>query len=463
MRIPNFLLATVLLTLPAHSESAQEVEARRKLAVERIVAAAMQDDRAYENLQYLCDRIGHRLAGSKGLEAAVGWSQARMKAEGFVNVRAEKVMVPHWERRSERVEMVQPLNRPLAALALGGSVSTPVGGLEAEVLCVGRPADLATLPEDAVKGKIVLFTGPWKGYGPYSDARVRGASQAARKGAVAMLLKAFAPLSLDTPHTGVLHYDANDPGIPAAGLSAEAAGQIERLLASGTRVRVRLDLQSADHPDAESANVIGEIPGTEKPGEIIVVGGHLDSWDVGQGAQDDGVGCVLSLQAAELLQRIGLRPKRTIRVVFFTNEENGSRGGKAYLEAHKDELSKHVAAIESDIGNGLIQGFSIDVGGLKPAGEARQAEAFNTLQALKPYFEALGAARLDKGGSGVDVGPMVAAGVPGLGARHDLSKYWDIHHTAADTFDKIDKQDLRKNLAILATLLYLLAELPDRP
>ena len=463
MRILSCFLATALLTLPVRSESALEAESRRKLAVERIVAAAMKDDKAYENLQWLCDRIGHRLAGSKGLEAAVAWGQACMKAEGFDRVRAEKVMVPHWERRFERVEMVHPVVKPLAALALGGSISTPAGGLEAEVLCVGRTADLANLPEDAVKGKIVLFTGPWTGYGPYSDARVRGASQAARKGAVAMLLKAFAPLTLDTPHTGVLHYDPNGPSIPAAGLSAEAAGQIERLRAAGTKVRVRLDLQSVTHPDAESANVVGEIPGSDKPGEFIVVGGHLDSWDVGQGAQDDGVGCVLSLQAAELLQRIGLRPRRTIRVVFFTNEENGSRGGKAYLDAHRDELSSHVAAIESDIGNGLIQGFSIDVGGLKAAGETRQAGALKTIQALKPYLEPLGAGKLDKGGSGVDIGPMVAAGVLGLGARHDLSRYWDIHHTAADTFDKIDKQDLRKNLAILAVTLYLLADLPERP
>lgn len=431
--------------------------------MQRIAAEAAADDKAYTNLQWLCDRIGHRLAGSKGLEAAVVWGQERMKAEGFKNVRAEKVLVPHWERLSERAELVGPVRRSLAVLTLGGSVSTPKGGLEAEVLCVGQPADLEKLPEAAAKGRIVLFTGPWKGYGPYSETRVFGASLAAKKGAVAMLLKAYAPVTLDTPHTGVLHYDPKHPGIPAAGLSVEGAGQIERLAASGTKVRVRLDLQSRTLPDAESANVIGEILGSDKPEEIIVVGGHLDSWDVGQGAQDDGVGCVLSMQAAELLQRLGLRPRRTIRVVFFTNEENGNRGGTAYLDAHRDELPRHVAAIESDIGNGLIQGFSIDAGGLKPAGEARQAEAVRNIQALKPYLEPLGAGRLDKGGSGVDVGPMVAAGVLGLGARHDLTKYWDIHHTAADTFDKIDKQDLRKNLAILASLLYLLADMPDRP
>ncbi len=423
----------------------------------------MGDEKAYANLQWLCDRIGQRLAGSKGLQVAVSWGVQRMKAEGFRNVRAEKVMVPHWERRSERAELVAPLRKPLAVLALGGSVATPAAGLEADVLCVGRPADLEKLGEDAVRGRIVLFTGPWKGYGPYSDTRVNGASLAARKGAVAMLLKAFAPLSLDTPHTGVLHYDPKIAQIPAAGLSVEGAGQIERLSAAGAEVRVRLDLQCRTLPDAESANVVGEIPGSEKPEEIIVVGGHLDSWDVGQGAQDDGVGCVLSMQAAELLQRLNLRPRRTLRVVFFTNEENGSRGGKAYLEAHRAELPKHVAAIESDIGNGLIQGFSVDVGGFKLAGEARQAAILAHLEKLKPYLAPLGAGRIDRGGSGVDVGPMVAAGVVGLGARHDLSKYWDIHHTAADTFDKIDKQDLRKNLAILAVTLYLLADLPERP
>jgi Zn-dependent M28 family amino/carboxypeptidase len=358
---------------------------------------------------------------------------------------------------------VAPVRKPLAVLALGGSVATPATGLEAEVLCVGRPVDLEKFDEGAVRGRIILFTGPWKGYGAYSDVRVNGASLAAKKGAAAMLLKAFAPLSLDTPHTGVVHYDPKAAQIPAAGLSVEGAGLIERLSAAGAKVRVRLDIQCRTLPDAESANVVGEIPGSEKPEEIIVVGGHLDSWDVGQGAQDDGVGCVLSLQAAELLQRLDLRPRRTLRVVFFTNEENGSRGGKAYLEAHRAELPKHVAALESDIGNGLIQGYSVDVGGFKSAGEARQAAILAHMEKLKPYLAPLGAGRFDRGGSGVDVGPMVAAGVVGLGARHDLSKYWDIHHTTADTFDKIDKQDLRKNLAILASTLYLLADLPERP
>lgn len=462
MKTRTFFALLLLAALPLRSQADPQEEARKR-NVDRIVAAALADDRAYAELQWLCDRIGHRLAGSKGLEAAVAWGQARMKAQGFRNVRAEKVMVPHWERISERAALVEPVQRELAVLGLGGTVSTPKGGLEAEVLCVGRAAELEKLDEASIKGRIVMLAGPWKSYGPFSEARVRGASAAAKKGAAALLLKAFAPVSLDTPHTGVVHYDPGAPSIPAACLSAEAAGLIERLAASGAKVRVRLDLQNRTHPDAESANVVGEIPGGDKADEIVLVGGHLDSWDVGQGAQDDGVGCVLSMQAAELLQRIGIPRRRTIRVVLFTNEENGSRGGQAYLEAHRGELARHVAAIESDIGNGLIQGYSVDVGGLKPAGEARQAAALQAVQALAPWLAPLGAGKIDRGGSGVDIGPTVAAGVVGLGARHDLSKYWDIHHTAADTFDKIDKQDLRKNLAILAVTLYLLADLPVRP
>ena len=456
-------LPILLLALSLVRASAAEPRVSQEQALARIAAEAMKDEKAYRNLEFLCDRIGNRLAGSKGLRAAVAWSQSLLKAEGFRNVRAEKVMVPHWERLTERAELVEPVQTALSVLGLGGSAATPAGGIEAPVLCVGGLGALEGLPSEAVKGRIVLFTGPWTGYGPYANVRVHGASVAARKGAVAMLLKAFAPATLDTPHTGVLHYDAGAPAIPAAGLSVEGAGWLERLSAAGLTPRLRLVLASRVHPDAESANVIGEIPGSERPEEIVVIGGHLDSWDVGQGAQDDGVGCVLSLHAAELLQRIGLRPRRTLRVVLFTNEENGSRGGQAYLDAHRAELPSHIAAIESDIGNGLIQGFSLDVGGLKPAGEARQAAALKHLQALAPKLAHLGAARFDRGGSGVDIGPMVAAGVPGLGARHDLTKYWDIHHTAADTFDKIDKQDLRKNLAILASLLYLLGEAPDRP
>lgn len=453
-------LALLFLFAPL---GAQEAVRPKQAAVDRLVAAAMNDDQAYSNLEWLCDRIGNRLAGSKGLEKAVAWSLERMKAEGFQNVRAEKVLVPHWERISERVELVGPLRRTLNALALGDSPSTPLGGIEGEVLVVASIAELEKLSDDKVKGRIVLFEAPWKGYGEYSSVRYFGATAAAKKGAAAMLLGAFAPRTLDTPHTGVMLNDPKTPPVPAAGLSLEAATQMRRLLTAGAPVRVRVDLQTRSFPDAESANVIGEIPGTGTPEEIVLVGGHLDSWDVGQGAQDDGVGCMLSMEAAHLIQQLGLKPRRTLRVVLFTNEENGSRGGKAYLEAHRGELDRHVAAIESDIGNGLIRGFSLDVRGLKDKGEARQAQAMARLRSIKPYLEPLGAGKFENGGSGVDIGPTVAAGVSGLGAEHDTSRYWDIHHTEADTFDKVDKQDLRKNLAILATALYLLADLPERP
>ena len=457
-----FHRALTLLVLLAPL-AAQSPANPKQEAVDRIVEAATKDDQAYANLEWLCDRIGNRLAGSRGLEKAVAWSLERMKAEGFQNVRAEKVTVPHWERISERAELVEPLRRSLNVLALGDSPSTPAGGVEGDVVAVASIAELEKLPDERVKGRIVLFESPWKGYGEYSGVRYFGPTAAAKKGAAAMLLGAFAPRTLDTPHTGVMLNDPKTPPVPAAGLSLEAASQMRRLLTAGAKVRVHLDIQARQLPDAESANVIGEFPGTGKPDEIVVVGGHLDSWDVGQGAQDDGVGCVLSMEAARLIQRLGLKPRRTIRVVLFTNEENGSRGGKAYLETHRDELDRHVAAIESDIGNGLIRGFGIDVRGLKDLGEARQALAMARMKSIQPYLEPLGAGKFENGGSGVDIGPTVAAGVPGLGAEHDTSRYWDIHHTQADTFDKVDKQDLRKNLAILAAALYLIADLPERP
>ncbi|MBI4912424.1 MAG: M20/M25/M40 family metallo-hydrolase [Acidobacteria bacterium] len=449
----------VLLLLAPAFGAAPGWDPRPGLA--RIQAEATANERAYANLQWLCDRIGHRLAGSKGLEAAVAWSRDEMRREGFQNVRTEKVMVPRWERGPEKAEMLVPVRKPLRVLALGGSVSTPQGGLEADLVKVGSLAELEGLPEGAARGRIVLFQAPWKGYGEYSEVRVKGASAAARKGALAMLLGAHAPRTLDTPHTGVLHYDEKVPRIPAAGISLEAATQMQRLLDGGATVRVRLDLQSREYPDAESANVVGELRGGEKPEEIVVVGGHLDSWDVGQGAQDDGVGCMLAMEAAQLIHRAGLKPRRTIRVVFFTNEENGSRGGAAYLEAHRAELDRHAGAIESDIGNGLIQGFSLDVRALQ-GDEARKQRAKEMVQGLMEHLKPLGAGRLSSGWSGVDIGPTVAAGVPGFGAGHDTTRYWDVHHTEADTFDKIDKQDLRKNLAILASMLYLLADMPER-
>jgi Zn-dependent M28 family amino/carboxypeptidase len=267
----------------------------------------------------------------------------------------------------------------------------------------------------------------------------------------------------------MLRYDDKAPQIPAAALSLEHAALLHRLYDRGKTVRVHLEMNAKQLPDVPSANVVGELRGGSKPEEVVVAGGHLDSWDVGQGSQDDGVGCVLSMEAVRLVKAAGLHPKRTLRVVLFTNEENGARGAEAYAETHKAEAANHVALLESDSGNGRISGFSLDLAGegksqAKAAPDpAADAKALAFANQIAPLLASLGADHMSMGGSGVDVGPMVALGALGFGAGHDASHYFDIHHSQADTFDKINQADLAHNAHAMAVLLYALADMDQRP
>ena len=297
---------------------------------EKLIAAALADTEGYGRLEYLCDRIGHRLSGSPALDRAIQWSAEQMKAAGLSNVRILPVKVPHWVRGAESVRMLEPLDRPLHALGLGMSVGTPPGGITAEVVAVSSFAELEKLGREKVQGRIVLYDEPYQGYGQTVTYRGNGASRAAALGAVAALVRSVTPLGMQTPHTGTMRYDPNQPKIPAAAVSPEDAMSMARLCAAGVPVKVHLEMGAHQEPDADSGNVIGEIPGREHPEEIVVIGGHSDSWDVGQGAQDDGAAIMASLQAVALMKKLGLQPRRTIRVAFWVNEENGSRGGDAY-------------------------------------------------------------------------------------------------------------------------------------
>lgn len=460
----NRLLAAALLPI------ALLAQAPAPTGIARLKADALASDAAYKDLEYLCDRIGARPSGSKQLDEAIAWAQTVLKREGFVNVRAEPVTIPVWRRGAERGWIEAPAHQTLSVLGLGGTVPTPKGGLTAEVVVVGSFDELKALGEAKVKGKIVCFDVPFTNYGATVAYRGAGASEAAKLGAVAALVRSVTPVSLDTPHTGAMNYAKDAPKIPAAAITLENATQLRRLQASGQTPRVHLELESEEPTTAPSANVVGELPGSGKPEEIIVLSGHLDSWDVGQGAQDDGVGCMLALHAAAQIRRSGLRPKRTLRVVLYTNEESGLAGGRAYLEAHRAELPRHAAMLETDSGNGLIQGFSLDLGGGQGRNRAQKAaaptdaqkRALGLLEGLAPQLSDLGAMKMELGGSGADIGPSVAAGVPGIGVGHDNSRYWDVHHTRADTFDKIRPEDLKKNLAILSAFTFALADLPER-
>ena len=448
MRPTPFLLSC----LAALSLGAQTPPEAPSAAAERFRTEAFRTRGAYGDLAWLCDRIGHRLSGSPQLEQAIAWAQGRMKEAGLVNVHAEPAMVPHWVRGLESAELILPTHQRVNLLGLGGSVGTPPGGLTAEVVVVDSFEALDQLGA-AVKGKIVLFDVPFKGYGHTVIYRHDGAARAAKWGAVAALVRSVGPVSLDTPHTGMMEYDPAYPRIPTAAITIESASQMHRLQQRGERIQMHLEMGAKTLPDAPSANVVGEIRGSEKPEEVILLTGHLDSWDVGQGAQDDGAGTVIALEAARMIQHLGLKPRRTLRVVLWTNEENGLRGGKAYRDAHRAELGHIVAALESDSGSEKVKSMDLDLRKATPEAKERALTALKSLgEVLAPYGVSF---RL--GGSGADVSPMVAEGVPGIGVEHAATHYFDIHHTQADTLDKVNPDDLAFNAAVLATFAYALA------
>jgi carboxypeptidase Q len=425
----------------------------------KIIAAAQADRDGWAKLSHLTDRIGHRLSGTRSLEQAVEWAVAAMKADGHENVRAEKVMVPHWVRGAESAALVAPVERPVALIGLGGSGATPRKGLVADVIVIGDFAELEAKRAE-VKGKIVLFNrpmGPYSdekgpGYGAVVEYRGRGPSRAEKLGAKAALVRSLTSTSLRTPHTGSTRFEDGQKPIPSAAISLEDADLIARLVASGDRVRMRLLLSGRKLPDAPSANVIAELRGREKPDEVVVIGGHLDSWDVGQGAHDDGGGCVMAMQALTVLRKLGLKPRRTIRVVLFTNEENGLRGARQYATDHAAELPNHVMAMEMDSGVFHPRGFQVR------AGDPTVAQLADIASLLRP----IDGHRLEPGDGGADIGVLAGAGVPLVGLRMDVMRYFDYHHSEADTLDKIDPRDLALDVAAVAVMAYVVADMPER-
>lgn len=431
---------------------AQTLTEQYKATADRLIDAALADTEGYRRLTYLCDRIGHRLAGSAGLEKAIAWSAEQMRAAGLSNVRVIPVKVPKWVRGAETARMLAPHNRPMRMLGLGMSVGTPPGGIEAETVAVSSFDELSKLGREKVGGRIVVYNNPYQGYGTSVTYRSTGASRAAALGAVAVLVRAVTPLAMQMPHTGALNYAADQPKIPAASITPEDAGLIQRLYREGVPVKVHLEMSARMEPDADSGDVMGEIPGREKPEEIVAIGGHIDSWDVGQGAHDDGASTMACLQALALMKKLGIQPRRTIRVVFWTNEENGGRGGIAYRDWAGETVKNHVAAIEMDGGAEAPRGY----------GAGMDAASLETLRQIAKLLERIGAGEIRPGGGGADIASLIRAGVPGLGVQTVGTHYFDWHHTEADTLDKVDPEDFRKNVASLAVMSYALAEMPGR-
>lgn len=446
----------MLLMLAPHVRAAADEPAPPWLAgyadpAARLIGEALGSTFAWNRLALLTDTVGNRLSGTPQLSEAIRWAADEMRRDGLENVHTEKAMVPRWVRGAESAEIVEPSRHEIVMLGLGGSVGTPADGLQADVLSVRSFDELEARASEA-RGRIVLFNVSYVNYGETVRYRAAAASRAARFGALAALVRSVGLPGLRTPHTGALQYAANVPKIPAAAITLEDAGRIQRMLDRGTRVVVRLRMQAHFEPDAESANVIGEIRGREKPDEVVVVSGHLDSWDVGAGATDDGGGCIVSWEALRLMKKLDLRPRRTVRVVLWTNEENGGRGGLAYRDAHRAELARHVLMLESDGGVFRPLGF-----GFSGSDAAR-----DTLRAIATLLEGIGADRILPTGGGADIGPSVQEGhVPAMSLDVDDAKYFVIHHTPADTVDKIDPGDMARCAAAIAVMAYVVADLPE--
>ena len=465
------LLAALFTTLlsgaaGAHDEPAPAVSGSAMTAtLARIRDAAVASDYAYRQTAMLSDEVGPRLTGSQGAAEAVKRVAAELRALGL-EVKLEPVKVPHWVRGEETAALVdwnnraEGLSHKLAITALGGSVATPKKGIRAQVVPVRDFAELSALGRDKIGGKIVLFTAAFDeqmaaagragdAYGSAVAYRSLGAAKAAALGAVAAVNRSAGPIGNHQPHTGALRYADDVVKIPAAAIAAEDSLLIERLAAKG-KVTMQLTLTPQTLPDTDSFNVVADLKGRELPDEIVLVSGHLDSWDLGTGAQDDATGVAAAMHVAATLKTLGLTARRTIRVVAWMNEENGLKGGTSYAELHAAEIAKHVAALEMDFGSGRPTGFAANV---TPA----------TLPLLKPIGEVLvgiGAGIVDfrLGGVGADIGPLNKAGVPGFAPLTDGRDYFTIHHTAADTLDKVNPRHLAENAAVLSVLAYALAE-----
>ena len=415
----------------------------------------LRDDVGYEVLRSLTTEVGPRAAGTAGDARAVAWALAKLRSLGFTNVHAESVYVPHWIRGEARAEITAPWPQSLVAVALGGSVPTPAGGLEGEVVPVTSLDELKLVPPERVKGRIVFFTGRMErtrdgqGYSRAVAPRGTGAAEAAKLGAVAMVMRSAGTSTNRIAHTGAQRRDNGVPPIPALALSNPDADMVEQQLASGKPVRIRLAVTSQWADSVRSANVIGEIPGRGPAKEYVILGAHLDSWDLGTGAHDDAAGVAIVTAAARLIGELKPRPRRTIRVVLFANEEFGLSGARAYSRLHAAEADRYVLGMESDLGAFRLWGMSSRV----------PLEYLPLIHAIHSVIEPLGVQFTGNEASGdADVGQLRELGVPVVDLRSDAAPYFDLHHTANDTFDKVDPQWVRQNVAAFAAVAYLGAE-----
>ncbi len=435
---------------------AQETNADPLLVAQwqQVLERGLEDGRAHDTLARLVAAAPHRLSGSDGAAAAVEWARAEMTRLQLTNVRLEKVMVPRWVRGTATATVVGT-DEPLGVLALGGSIATPAKGLEGDLVMVRSFEELRALG-DAAKGKIAFLNRPmprtlmdtFRAYGQAVPQRSNGAIEAGRVGALAVLVRSMSTRISETAHTGAMAYDPTVERVPAAALATAHADRLGKRIAAGETVRIRLTMTCETHPDVESANVVGEIRGTTHPDEIVLIGAHLDAWDVGHGAHDDGAGCAHVLEAMRLIRALDWKPARTIRAVLFMNEENGLRGGTTYAADHLAELPRHFAAIETDRGGFVPIGFDTTATGAKRDLIAR----------LAAPLRANGMGAVIPGGGGADISPMGPHGVTLIGLLVQSHRYFDHHHSDRDTIDAVNDRELQLGACALAYLATALAD-----
>lgn len=416
--------------------------------------SALNDNLSYKILESLTTEVGARMAGSPGDARAVAWAEAKFKELGFDKVWKEPVSFPSWKRGVEKAEITAPFPQQLSVTALGNTVPTPAAGLEGEIVQVASLQELIASSPDKIRGKIVFINHKMHSandYGHVVPGRSRGASEAARKGAIGLLIRSVGTDSHRLPHTGVMSYDNDVAKIPAAAMSNPDADLMVRMLKRGKPVQVKLQLGAEPGETMTSYNVIGEITGSELPNEYVLIGGHLDSWDLGTGAIDDGAGCAITMAAAEYLLRQGLKPRRSVRVVLFANEEQGLFGGNAYALAHQNELTQIQAAAEADLGQGPVIKLSSFV----------RPEAFGIVKQMQKVLAPMGVESGDNNANpGPDMIALKAAGVASFGLALKADDYFHLHHTPDDTFDKIEPARIQQSSAVYASFVWMAAQSP---